>query len=102
MLSAAGTVQISHALLQFASFAYCGAAEPVYKMASQQEKAFRMPCFEVSRYVIKVQHEFRTGLKKTLFLCGESIFDLEYGGDTFLRNVRTYYRALYPTRRQHS
>ena len=44
---------------QFASHAYCGAAEPVSKMASQQENAFCMLRFEVSRSVITVQREFR-------------------------------------------
>ena len=44
---------------QFASHAYCGAAGPVYKMASQQEKAFCVLRFEVSRSVITVQREFR-------------------------------------------
>jgi hypothetical protein len=39
---------------QFASHAYCGAAGPVSKMASQQEKAFSLLRFEVSRSVITV------------------------------------------------
>jgi hypothetical protein len=43
---------------QLASHAYCGAAGPVYKMASQQEKAFCVLRFEVSRSVITVQREF--------------------------------------------
>jgi hypothetical protein len=43
---------------QFASHAYCEAAGPVSKIASQQEKAFCVFCFEVSRSVIIVQHEF--------------------------------------------
>jgi hypothetical protein len=34
---------------QFAFHAYCGAAGPVSKMASQQEKALCVLCFEVSR-----------------------------------------------------
>ena len=34
---------------KFASHAYCGAAWPVSKMASQQEKAFCVLRFEVSR-----------------------------------------------------
>jgi hypothetical protein len=34
---------------QFASHAYCGAVGPVYKMASQQEKAFCVLRFEVSK-----------------------------------------------------
>ena len=44
---------------QFASHAYCGAAGPVSKFASQQEKAFCVFRFEVSRFVITVQREFR-------------------------------------------
>ena len=40
---------------QFASHAYCGAAGPVSKMASQQEKAFCVLRFEASRSVITVQ-----------------------------------------------
>ena len=43
---------------QFASHAYCGATRPVSKMASQQEKALYVLCFEVSRSVITVQREF--------------------------------------------
>jgi hypothetical protein len=50
---------------QFASHAYCGAAGPVSEMASQQEKAFCVPRFEVFRSVITVQREFCAGLKKT-------------------------------------
>ena len=41
---------------QFASHAYCGAAGPVYKMASQQEKAFCVLRFEVSGFLITVHH----------------------------------------------
>jgi hypothetical protein len=37
---------------QFASHAYCGAAGPVSKMASQQERAFCVLRFDVSRSVI--------------------------------------------------
>ena len=44
---------------QFDSHAYCGAAGPVSKMASQEEKAFCVLRFEVSRSVITVQREFR-------------------------------------------
>jgi hypothetical protein len=44
---------------QFASHPYCGAAGSVSKMASQQEKAFCVLGFEVSRSVITVQLEFR-------------------------------------------
>ena len=44
--------------------AYCGAVGPVSKMASQQEKAFRVLRFEVSRSVITVQREFRARFRK--------------------------------------
>jgi hypothetical protein len=50
---------------QFASHAYCGAAGPVSKMVSQQEKAFCVLRFEVSRSVITVQREFRALFKET-------------------------------------
>ena len=49
---------------QFAFHAYCGAAGPVSKMASQQEKAFCVLRFEVSRSVITVQREFRARFRK--------------------------------------
>jgi hypothetical protein len=49
---------------QFASHAYCGAAGPVSKMASQQEKAFCVLRFKVSSFVITVQREFRGRLKE--------------------------------------
>ena len=49
---------------QFASHAYCGAAGPVSKMASQQEKAFCVLRFEVSRTVFTVQREFRARFRK--------------------------------------
>ena len=39
-------------------------AGPVSKMASQQEKAFCVLCFEVSRSVIAVQCEFRAQFRK--------------------------------------
>ena len=41
---------------QFAFHSYCGAAGPVSKMASQQEKAFCVLRFEVSGSVITLQH----------------------------------------------
>jgi hypothetical protein len=44
---------------QFASHAYCGAAGPVSKMASLQEKAFYELRLDVSRSVITVLPEFR-------------------------------------------
>ena len=48
----------------FASHAYCGAAGPASKMATQQEKAFCVLRFEVSRNVITVQREFRARFRK--------------------------------------
>jgi hypothetical protein len=59
--------EISKVLLpyqQFASHAYCGAAGPVSKMASQQEKAFSVFRYDVSRSVITVQCEFRLRFKE--------------------------------------
>ena len=50
---------------QFAAHAYCGTAGPFSKMVSQQEKAFCVLRFEVSRSVIIVQREFRARLEKT-------------------------------------
>jgi hypothetical protein len=41
-----------------------GAAGPVSSMASQQEKAFRVFRFEVSRSVITVQRHFRARFTK--------------------------------------
>ena len=49
---------------QFASHAYCGAAGPVSKMTSQQEKAFCVLRFEVSRSVFPVEREFRAQFRK--------------------------------------
>ena len=49
---------------QFASHPYCGAAGPVSKMASQQENAFYVLRFEVSRSVITVQREFLARFRK--------------------------------------
>ena len=49
---------------QFAFRAYCGAAGSVYKMASQQEKAFCVLRFEVSRSVITVQRQFRARFRE--------------------------------------
>jgi len=54
--------QLSKSLMryqQFASHAYCGAAGPVSKMATQKAKALCVLCFEVSRSVITVQRGFR-------------------------------------------
>jgi len=49
---------------QFASRTYWGAARPVSKMESQQEKAFCALRFEVTRHVITVQREFRARFRK--------------------------------------
>ena len=55
--SATETVQVSHAIPAVRSLVLT--AGPVSKMASQQENAFCMLRFEVSRSVITVQREFR-------------------------------------------
>ena len=55
--SAAATVQVSHALPAVRSLVLT--AGLVSKMASQQENAFCVLRFEVSRSVITVQCEFR-------------------------------------------
>jgi len=49
---------------QFASHSYIGAVGPVSKMASQQEKAFCVLRFEMSRSVITVQCELRARFRK--------------------------------------
>jgi hypothetical protein len=49
---------------QVASFAHCGAAGPVSKMTSQQEKAFCVFRFVVARSVITMQREFRALFEK--------------------------------------
>jgi hypothetical protein len=54
---------------QFTSHAYCGAAGPVSKMASQQVKAFCVLRFEVSGSVITVQLEFRARFRKIHYSC---------------------------------
>jgi hypothetical protein len=54
---------------QFASSVYCGAAGPVSKMASEQEKAFYVLRFEVSRSLITVQREFRARFRKNATWC---------------------------------
>jgi len=55
---------------QFASHAYCGAAGPVSKMASQQEKTLCVLHFEVSRSVITVHRSghLKTEHTESLFL----------------------------------
>ena len=49
---------------QFVSHTYCVAAEPVSKIASQQEKAFCVLRFEVSKCVSTGQREFRARFGK--------------------------------------
>ena len=53
--SASATVQVSHVLPAFRSLVLT--AGPVSKMAPQQEKAFCVLRFEMSRSVITVLHE---------------------------------------------
>jgi len=60
---------------QFASHAYCGAAGPVSKTASQQEKAFCVLRFQVSRSVIAVQREFRARSTQKAFPCCDAILE---------------------------
>ena len=60
---------------QFASHTYCGVAGPVSKMASQQEKAFCVLRFDVSRSVITVQCEFRARFRKDAQLHGASFLN---------------------------
>ena len=60
--SAAATVQVSHALPAVRSLVLT--AGPVSKTASQQEKAFCVLRFEVSRSVITGQREFRARFRK--------------------------------------
>jgi hypothetical protein len=63
---------------QFASHAYCGAAGPVSKMAAQQEKAFCVLRFDVSRSVsvITVQREYHERFKKDAPLKNNVLFEL--------------------------
>jgi len=63
---------------QFASHAYSGVAEPVSKMASQQEKAFCVLRFEVSSSVIKCSVSFRHGLEKTHLPGAKIVISLVY------------------------
>ena len=60
--SAAATVQVSHALPPVRSLVLT--AGPVSKMVSQQEKAFYVLRFEVSRSVITVQRKYRARFRK--------------------------------------
>ena len=59
---AAATVQVSHELPAVRSIVLT--AGLVSKMASQQEEAFCVLRFEVSRSVITVQREFRARFRK--------------------------------------
>jgi hypothetical protein len=62
---------------QFASHAYDGAAGPVSKMASQQENAFCVLRFEVSRSVITVQREFCARFRTAGSVCATSSAEVE-------------------------
>ena len=62
--SAAATVQVSHALPAVHFSCLLRGRGAVFKMASQQEKAFCVLRFEVSRSVITVQREFRARFRK--------------------------------------
>jgi hypothetical protein len=59
---------------QFASHAYCGAAGPVSKMASQQEKALCVLRVDMPRSVITVQREFSTRFKQDIIFCVVRLF----------------------------
>ena len=62
--SVAATVQVSHALPAIRFSCLLRGHGPVSKMASQQEKAFCVLRFEVSRSVITVLREFRARFRK--------------------------------------
>jgi len=57
----------------FASRAYCGAVEPVSKMAWYKTKAFCVLCFEVSRSVITVQRQFRSRFRTWTFATADGV-----------------------------
>jgi hypothetical protein len=63
-VSSENSLSFSCATQQVASHAYCGAAGPVSRMVSQQEKAFCVLRFEISRSVITVQREFHARFRK--------------------------------------
>jgi len=69
---------------QFASQAYFGAAGPVSKMVLQQENAFCVLRFEVSRSVITVQREFRARFRKDA--PGRCVFSKPYGPAVSVRS----------------
>ena len=58
---------------QFAFHAYCRAAESVYKMAPQQEKAFCVLRFEVSRSVIAMQRAVQCAVYKRRTMHGATL-----------------------------
>ena len=78
---------------QFASHAYCGAAGPVSKMASQQEKAFCVLRFEVSRSVITVQRDFRARFRKDA-PCGVSCARVRWEIN-FLFTLKVHHSFVY-------
>jgi hypothetical protein len=83
---------------QFPSHAYCGAAGPVSKMASQQEKASCVLRFEVSRSMITVQREFHARFRKDAnflltfetapFFC---VYPVQRGNSCFSTIQQAYY-----------
>jgi hypothetical protein len=84
---------------QFASHAYCGAAGPVFKMASHQKNAFCVLHFEVSRSVITVQREFCARFRTAGSACTTSsstqqsfkfIFVVMYPNGKIYNTLRNY------------
>jgi hypothetical protein len=64
-----------------------------------------LPLSEISRRVVCMKADVSEAAKQLLrWFLVQLIFDLEDGGDTFLRNIgsHTEYTALYPTIWQHS
>jgi hypothetical protein len=67
-LPAASTVLVSHMLSEIRFPRLLRGRETSFKMASRQEKAFRVLRFEVSRSVITVQREFRVRFNQDIIL----------------------------------
>jgi hypothetical protein len=90
---------------QLASHTYYGAAGPVSKMVSQQEKAFCVLRFEVSRSVITVQREFCARCRTVGSTCTTSssnlctkltLHVLHFSPNVFLTGIR---RLLFTNKR---
>ena len=73
---------------QFASHAYYGAVGIVSKMASQQEKAFCVLRFEVSRSVFTVQRVFRARFRKDAWCVFSKPCTKLTHGASFLKSAR--------------